>query len=180
MDIERTWDNDQAIFHAFTNAKVNNNFNILYEKFNNHCSSICGCTNNPILYLMWNSLIPKDKADDPEAEYVTLYQQFIQRATIAKAANVNDVNLENYRARARKAYANTNNDKCFDLDKTEFGETRLWVHTKLSQRNRNGRQALKLIWSNQFGLYAREELNTRNHKDICALAYHGEKKRHNW
>ena len=25
-----------------------------------------------------------------------------------------------------------------------------------------------------------DERNTKNHKDVCALAYHGKKKRHNW
>ena len=43
---------------------------------------------------MRKNLIPKDEADDPELEYVTLDQQFIQRATIVKDANVNDISLE--------------------------------------------------------------------------------------
>ena len=42
---------------------------------------------------MRNYLIPKDKADDPEEDFVTLDLQIIQRATIVKAANVHDVNL---------------------------------------------------------------------------------------
>ena len=50
---------------------------------------------------MKKNLTPKDEADNSEAEYVTLDQKFIQRATIVKAANVNDFNLENYGAKAR-------------------------------------------------------------------------------
>ena len=65
--------------------------------------------------------------------------------TIFKAAYVHDVNLENYGARAREAHDNTDNAKLFDLAKTAFGETSLWVHAKPSQRIRDGRQALKLI-----------------------------------
>ena len=33
MKLERNWDNDQAIFHTFTDAKVNKNFNMLYGEF---------------------------------------------------------------------------------------------------------------------------------------------------
>ena len=62
--------------------------------------------------------------------------QIIQRATIVKYANVHDSNLENYGARAREAHSNTDDSKLFDLAKTAFGETSLWVHTKPSQRIR--------------------------------------------
>ena len=72
MEIERTWYNSQAIFRAFTNAEVNNNFNLLYEEFEDRWSYVCMCTNNPILYLMRNNLIPKDEADNPEEDYITL------------------------------------------------------------------------------------------------------------
>ena len=68
----------------------------------------------------------------------------------------------------------------FDLSKTAFGETRLWVHAKLYQCNRDRRQALKIKWSKQSGVHALDECNTKKHKDICALNYHGENKRHNW
>ena len=33
MELEKNWDNNLAIFHAFTNSKVNKNFKMLYEKF---------------------------------------------------------------------------------------------------------------------------------------------------
>ena len=180
MELEKNWDNDQAIFRAFTNAKVNNNFNILYKYFEDRCSSVHGCTNNPLSYLMRKNLIPKYGAGDHEAEYVMLDQQVIQRATIFKAANVNDINLERYGERARETHANTDNAKLFDLAKTAFGETRLWVHAKPSQRNRDGHQALKPIWPNQLGMHALDERNTKNYKDIRALAYHSKNKRHNW
>ena len=81
---------------------------------------------------MRKNLIPKDEADDPGAEYVTLDQQIIQRATIVKAANVNNVNLENSGERTREAHANTDNAKLFDLAKNAFGNTRLWFHAKPS------------------------------------------------
>ena len=95
---------------------------------------------------MRNNLIPKYEAGDPEAEYVTLDQQVIKRATIVESTNVNDGNLENSGARVREAHANTDDAKIFDLAKTAFGETRLWVHAKPSHLNRDGCQALKLIW----------------------------------
>ena len=133
------------IFHAFTDAEVNKNFNVIYEEFEYCCSSVCGCTNNPISYLMRKNLIPKDEADDPEADYVTLDQQIIQRSMIVKYSDVNDVNLENSGVRTRESHANTDNAKIFELSKTAFVETRLWVHAKPSQRNRDGRQALKFI-----------------------------------
>ena len=129
---------------------------------------------------MRNNLTPKDEADNYKAEYVTLDQQVIQRAKIFKTANVNNVKLENSCARAREAHYNTDIAKVFDLDKTSFGDTRLWVHAKPSQRNRDGRQALKMIWYNQLGVHTLDERNTKNHKEICAHAYHGDKKRHNW
>ena len=109
-----------------------------------------------------------------------LEQQIIQRNTIIKADNFHDVNLENYGARAREAHDNTDNAKLFDLANTEFGEISLWVHAKPSQRIRNGRQVLKLIWYNQLGVHEFDECNTKNYKEIPALAYHGEKKIHNW
>ena len=31
MELERNWDNNQAIFHAFTSAEVNKNFNMIYK-----------------------------------------------------------------------------------------------------------------------------------------------------
>ena len=68
----------------------------------------------------------------------------------------------------------------FDLAKTAFGETSLWVHAKPSQRSRDGRQALKLIWSNQLVFHTFDERNIKNHKDICVIAYHGENKKHNF
>ena len=101
MDIERTWDNDQAIFHAFTDVEVNKNFNVLYKEFDGCYSSVNGCTQNPISYLMRKNLIPKDEADNPEEDYVTLDLQIIQRAKIFKADNVHGVNLENSGARGR-------------------------------------------------------------------------------
>ena len=69
-EIERTWDNTQAILNAFTDAKVNKNFNVLYKEFKERCSSVCGCTNKTISYLMRKNLIPKYEADNPEEEYV--------------------------------------------------------------------------------------------------------------
>ena len=129
---------------------------------------------------MRNNLITKDEADYPEAEYVTLDQQVIQRAAIVKASNFNYVNLEHSGPRAREAHANTDNAKLFDLAKTAFDETRLWVHAKPSQRNRDGRQLLKLIWSNQLDVHALDKRNTKNYKNTCAFACHGDKKRHNW
>ena len=94
MDIETNWDNDKEIFHDFTDANWNRNFNVLYEEFEDRWYSVCGCNNNTILYLMRNNLIKKYEADDSKAEYVTLDQQFIQRATIVKDANVNDISME--------------------------------------------------------------------------------------
>ena len=179
MELERNLYNNKEIFHAFTDAYLNKNFNVLYEDFEYRCSSVCGCTKNPISCLMKNNLIPKDEADDPEAEYVTLDQQVIQRATIVKAVNLNDVNIENSGGRSKEADANTDNAKLFDLAKTAFGETRLWVHVKPSQRNRDRRQALKLIWFNQLVVHALDKCNTKNHKDIRVIDYHGEKKIHN-
>ena len=128
---------------------------------------------------MRENLIPKDEAENPEAEYVTLDKQVIQRVTIVKAANVNDFNLENSGSRAREAHANTYNAKLFDLAKTAFGEIRLWVHSKPCQNNRDGHQALKLIWSNQLGVRALYERYTKNHNDIRTLSYNGENKSHN-
>ena len=145
MDLKSTWDNDQEIFHSFTDAKVNKKFSMFYEEFKDHCSSVGGFTNNPILYLMRKNLIPKDEADDHEEDYVMLYLQIIQRADISKATNVNDVNMETSGSRAKEAYANTDNAKLFDLAKTAFCKTSLWVHAKPSQRGCNGRQELKLI-----------------------------------
>ena len=72
LDLEKNWDNDQSIIRSFAGAEVNKNFNVIYEYFKDRCSSVRGCTNNPILYLMRRNLIPKDEADGPEAEYVTL------------------------------------------------------------------------------------------------------------
>ena len=88
---------------------------------------------------MRKHLILKYEADDPEADYVTLYQQLIQMAMIVKAYNANYVNLEYYGARARESHANTDISKLFELAKTTFGKTRLCVHTKPSQRNRDRR-----------------------------------------
>ena len=31
MDLKRTWDNDQAIFHPFPDAEVNKSFNVIYK-----------------------------------------------------------------------------------------------------------------------------------------------------
>ena len=101
MYLKRTCDNDQAIFRAFNDVKVNKNFNVLYEEFEDCCSSICGCINNPISYLMRNNLIPKDEADNTEKCSITLDLHIIQSAGIVKAANVHDVNLEHSGARAR-------------------------------------------------------------------------------
>ena len=134
----------------------------------------------PILYLIINNLIPKYEAVNPEAQYVMIDQQIIQTATLIKAANANDVNLENYWSRTREAHAKTDNCKLFDLARTKFGETRLWVHVKLSQCNRDGHQAFKLIWSNQLEVHVLDKRNPKNYKCICALAYHSEKKTHNW
>ena len=64
MELERTWDNYQAIFHAFTNTEVNKNFNMLYEEFEDRCSSFSGCTSNPNSYLTRNKFITKDEADN--------------------------------------------------------------------------------------------------------------------
>ena len=127
---------------------------MLCEKFKDSCSSVHGFTNNPSLYLMRKNLFPKDEADNPEEEYVTLDQYIIQRSTIVKAANIHDINLEHSGSRAREDHANTYNTELFDLVKTAFCKTSLWVHAKPSQRFRNRRQALKLIWSNQLGLHA--------------------------
>ena len=74
MELKRNWDNDQSIFHDFTYAKVNKNFNVIYEVLEDCCSPVCGCTNNPISYLIIKNLIPNDEAGDPEAEYFTLDQ----------------------------------------------------------------------------------------------------------
>ena len=51
---------------------------------------------------------------------------------------------------------------------------------KPSQRNRNVRQALKLIWYNQLGVHALDKRNTQNHKAIFSIANQGDDKRHNW
>ena len=177
MELEINWDNSLSIFHAFTYAELNKNFNVLYEEFEDRCSSVRRCTNNPLLYLIRKNLIPTDEADDPEAEYATLDQQVIQMDMIVKSFNINDVKLENSGARARKDLANIDNAKLCDLAKIAFGKTRLYVHAKPSQHNRDGRQALKLIWSNQLGVHAIDERNTKNYKDIRALAYHREQKK---
>ena len=86
--------------------------------------------------------------------------------------------MENSGARARESHSNTDNAKLFDLAKTAFGETRLWVHAKPYQRNHDGRQALKFIWSVQLVVHALYERNTKNNKEIYVLAYHGDNKRH--
>ena len=99
---------------------------------------------------------------------------------IVKAANFHYVNLEHSQEIARRDHANNDYSKLFDLAKTAFGNTILCVHAKPSQRSHDGSQALKLIWSNQLGVHAFDERNTKNHKDICVLAYHRKKKRHNW
>ena len=75
MRTKRNLDNDQVIFHAFTDAEVNKNFNVLYEEFEYSFSSVRGFTSNPISYLMRKNLITKDEANYPEAEYVTLDQK---------------------------------------------------------------------------------------------------------
>ena len=95
MELKRTWDNNQAMLRAFTEAEFNKNFNVLYEEFEDSCSYVRMCTNNPILYLMRKNSIAKDEADDLEEDYVTLDLKIIQRAMIVKAANLHDVNLEN-------------------------------------------------------------------------------------
>ena len=59
-------------------------------------------------------------------------------------------------------------------------KTSLWVHAKPYQHSWEGHQALKMILYNKLGVHALHKLNTNNHMDIRALAYHGEKKRHNW
>ena len=92
-------------------------------------------------------MTPKDEADDPEDDYVKFDLQIIQRAMIVKAANFYDVNLD-----------------LFELAKTAFGNTSLWVHAKPSQCSRDRHQALKLIWSNQLGVHAIDKRNTNNHK----------------
>ena len=134
----------------------------------------------PISSLMRKNLIPKDEADNYEYEYFTLDLQIIQKDTIFKAANGHDVNWENSRAISREVHANTDNTNLFDLAKTSFGETSLWVHVKPSKRSRDGSQVLKLIWSNHLGVHALDKHNTKNHKDIRALAFCDENKRHNW
>ena len=146
MELKSTWNNDQAIFHAFTDAEVNKKSNMLYKEFEERCSYVHGCTNNPISYLMRKNLVPKYEADNPKEDYVTLDLQIVLRATIVKADNANYVNLENSGSRAREAHANADNSRLFKIAKTEFGETSLCVHAKPSQRSRNQRQALKLIW----------------------------------
>ena len=112
---------------------------------------------------MRKNLIPKNLAENIEEDYVMLYLQIIQRADISKATNVHDFNLQNSGARAREDHANTDNAKLFDLAKTAFGETSLWVHAKPYQRSRDGHQALKLIWSNHLGVHTLDERNTKNH-----------------
>ena len=164
MELKSTWDNNQDIFHAFTDAEFNKNFNVLYKEFRDCCSSVRGFTKNPILYLMRKNLIPKDEADDHEEDYITLDLQIIQRAKIVKADNVHDVNLENSGAISTKSHANTDNAKLFDLAKTAFGETSLWVHTKPSHHSRDGHQALKLIYYNHLGVHVIGKRNTKNHK----------------
>ena len=74
MELKRTWDNVQAIFHALTDVKDNKNVKVIYEEFEDHCSSVFWCNKR--------KLISKDEADDPEEDYVTLYLKIIQRATI--------------------------------------------------------------------------------------------------
>ena len=145
MEPERTWDDNQEIFHAFTDTEVKKNFNVLYKEFEDPCFYVRGCTNKLTSYLMKKNLIPKDEAHDPEENYVTLDLQIIQRAKIVKYANGHDVNLENSGSRAREEHANTYNAKFFDLVKTAFGETSLWVHTKPPHHSRDGHQVLKLI-----------------------------------
>ena len=82
MELESNWDNYLSFFHAFTNAKVNKNFNEIYEEFEDSWFFIRRCTSNHISYLMRKNSTPKDEAKDPEDDYVTLDQQIIQRATI--------------------------------------------------------------------------------------------------
>ena len=129
---------------------------------------------------MRKNLIPKDEADNPEEDYITLDLQIIQRYTIVKSANVHDFNLDSSVARATEAHAKTDNAKLFNLAKTAFYETSVWVHTKPSQRSHDGYQVLKLIWCNQLGVHDLDVCNTKNYKDIRTLAYHREKKRKNW
>ena len=72
IDLERIWDKNQEICHAFTNDEFNKNFNAIYKEFEDPCSSFCECTNNPILYLMRKNLIPKDEINNTEKDYVAL------------------------------------------------------------------------------------------------------------
>ena len=55
----------------------------------------------------------------------------------------------------------------------------MWVHAKKSHRNRDGHEALKLIWSNQLVVHDLDGHNTKIHKDIRTITYHREKKKHN-
>ena len=72
IDLERIWDKNQEICHAFTNDEFNKNFNAIYKEFEDPCSSFCECSNNPILYLMRKNLIPKDEINNTEKDYVAL------------------------------------------------------------------------------------------------------------
>ena len=61
MEIEKTWDNDQAISHTFTGAKVNKNFNVLYEEFEDRCSSVRGVYQQPHIVLDEKDLDPQGR-----------------------------------------------------------------------------------------------------------------------
>ena len=125
-----------------TDAETKKNFSFLYEELVSRLDSVRGLSNNPPSYLVRQEVVPKAEVDDPATAYATLDHQIIQRAQIVKDANVNDDVLEHAGPSKKNMIANADNAILFELLKSVFGETQLWIHTKPTYKDRNGHRAM--------------------------------------
>ena len=150
---------------------------VLREDFHDHTKNVCGAvTKAPIAYLMRDRLIPLSEDDENKDEYADFDQQLISRHPIIQAghAAVAEEAIEKSGPRKKHLQVNGNNTVLFHLLKSVFGKTSWWTHARPTEKNKDGRLAIRLLSQNLECNNFMEELNLHKKAAILRLRYGGE------
>ena len=144
--LEKNHDNNFYLesFVPYKASDVRIDFVAKWNEFEAETSSIRGSTGIPLSYLLRQTIIPKDEADDDEDEYATIDAQMIQRAQIIKTAYITMTpdDLEEAGPTKKTASAKLDNMRLYDLMKKKFCNTTMWAHTKTCARDCDGCRAM--------------------------------------
>ena len=125
---------------------------------------------------MRDRIIPLPEDDDNEDEYADFDQQLIARHPIIQSghASVAEETFEKSGPRKKRPQVKGYTTVLFHLLKSLFGNTSWWTHARLTEKNKDGRLAIRLLSQNLECDNFMDELNSQNKAAILRLCYDGE------